>query len=261
MCLEIIPPGEISVYLNQVDLFSLILINKKMYCLYKSYLDGIKRFSSQRANILSIAISFNETTSIAYMNHRHNEKIIEYSCHLNLHIPNIENLKVIVKLLEYIKDKCTQKIILESGDIIRVQLLNDSYNANNFLILNDYHTREFQKYITYSDKLLPFCNLNISKVDLHRATLPLYPFPPTFWFSGMTFYSYLVPISKIILNEKINEYVEILYDKFRYRINICPSPIPGFVNKNIDTSVYLEFTKMNCYPLVYSIYGNTRRKL
>jgi len=56
--MENIPISELVRYLNQVDIFNFVLINKNIHQLYQPYLNEFKAFYSTKANRLLIYVSY-----------------------------------------------------------------------------------------------------------------------------------------------------------------------------------------------------------
>ena len=56
--MEVIPRDELVQYLNQYELYNLILVNKYLFSSYKTYLSNLKKWLDKRARYLNITIIF-----------------------------------------------------------------------------------------------------------------------------------------------------------------------------------------------------------
>ena len=142
MNLGTIPHKELAKYLNQIDLYNLILVNKILFQNYQSYLDKIKTFCSTRANCLSIYDFLNDNYEYHVVYNFRNgttDLIPPEEISLKYYESDLQTITHVMK-----------KVPLKEGDLIKFRAVKnvisknksfgfeglDKYNYSSYMLLN-----------------------------------------------------------------------------------------------------------------------------
>jgi len=208
MKLEEIPMSELVIHLNQRDLRSLILTNKRLCKIYSPYQNESKKIALKKAGILQMNFDMRSNSINIKVNYTRHNTIWREDFKLDepyrkTSFPNI-----------LIQSFCMTQIKVKEGDIVTIS--NSIGGNGTYLVIG---SETFEKYNLYlRDSIaysLPYDWLCICEVDI----IPLLNFPPSYWKEIVKFRKLLVRNSDISLICENGEllYVEFLFDRFRYR--------------------------------------------
>jgi len=196
MIFEVLPISELVKYLNQFDICNLLSVSKSFNRFFQSYQNEIKKYVETRATRLSVYISHGEEeTKIYYTFGSSNKGEI-----------TVEPGQYVL----YIVKKIIDKVPIKDGDVIKVNY--------------DFIGEDFENYPT--DVIFLYLNGNIV-CDKHFTArgyafeIPISLYSIYHWNSELNtvIFSLLNNVVFYYDNEGKYNYIEIILEKVRFRIN------------------------------------------
>jgi len=233
--IESIPKDELAKYMNQVDLYNLVLLNKLLKQRYQPYLNKIKAFFSTRANCLSIYgyVDDNYKYEAAYTYRNGSTDLIEPG-------------KYTITLYEgavLIAIKIMNEISVKVGDIIKFRNLENIKSAKD---ATDYSVFDYFRYVIFfvsDDKSISVCYQNNAIFSISINDYSIYH-----WIDLLK--SFILDIPYIIQSHSEN-YIEIDAGDFYYSIAYDNTKSARMIagRKGHNPSPILKYSENRCFLL------------